>query len=202
MPSYPSTTPVVLAVRHASAGKGVDLTCVRSVIRPLGCRPYLCQVDRTIAGAPILASDQLPASGQPRRRASCPMPADVAANKYTDRTAINSVAFEVSGREKKAKLRLRKDAGQKGCSFARVVLVVFCISLHVETTMSSGALPKRTARRRQWRLGTSRCFKDFDVRRLSLHRPNKVCLLLSPQREWMEEARRKEEEERPNLAGI
>ncbi|KAJ8470584.1 hypothetical protein OPV22_024927 [Ensete ventricosum] len=64
-------------------------------------------------------------------------------------------------------------AGQKGCSFARVVLVVFCISLHVETTMSSDALPKRTARRRQWRLGTSRCFKDFDVRRLSLHRPNK-----------------------------
>ncbi|RWW06327.1 hypothetical protein GW17_00030354 [Ensete ventricosum] len=38
MLSYPSTTPVVLAVRHASAGKG--------------CRPYLCQVGRTTAGAP------------------------------------------------------------------------------------------------------------------------------------------------------
>ncbi|RWV84921.1 hypothetical protein GW17_00053332 [Ensete ventricosum] len=72
MPSYPSTTPVVLAMRHASAGKGVDLTCVRSTVRPLGCRPYLCQVDRTTAGAPILASDQLPASSRPRRRASCP----------------------------------------------------------------------------------------------------------------------------------
>ncbi|RRT57804.1 hypothetical protein B296_00030340 [Ensete ventricosum] len=38
MLSYPSTTPVVLAVRHASVGKG--------------CRPYLCQVDRTTTGAP------------------------------------------------------------------------------------------------------------------------------------------------------
>ncbi|RWW49568.1 hypothetical protein BHE74_00044243 [Ensete ventricosum] len=42
MPSYPSTTPVVLAV------------------------------GRTTAGAPILASDQLPASGRPHRRASYP----------------------------------------------------------------------------------------------------------------------------------
>ncbi|RZR86039.1 hypothetical protein BHM03_00013163, partial [Ensete ventricosum] len=76
MSSYPSTTPAVLAVRQAPAGKGVDLTCVRSVVRstvrPLGCRPYLCQVGRTIAGAPILTSDQLPASGRPRRQASCP----------------------------------------------------------------------------------------------------------------------------------
>ncbi|RWV86351.1 hypothetical protein GW17_00051772 [Ensete ventricosum] len=55
MSSYPSTTPVVLAVRHASAGKdveltyvsgwpydhwGFDLTCARSVVRPLA-PPYL-----------------------------------------------------------------------------------------------------------------------------------------------------------------
>ncbi|RWW38310.1 hypothetical protein BHE74_00056471 [Ensete ventricosum] len=33
MPSYPSTTPAVLAARHASAGKGVNLTCVRSTVR-------------------------------------------------------------------------------------------------------------------------------------------------------------------------
>ncbi|RWW51172.1 hypothetical protein BHE74_00042512, partial [Ensete ventricosum] len=52
MPLYPSTTPAVLMVRHAFAGKGVDLTCVRSAVRPLGCRSYLCQVDRTTAGAP------------------------------------------------------------------------------------------------------------------------------------------------------
>ncbi|RWV79371.1 hypothetical protein GW17_00059502 [Ensete ventricosum] len=52
MPLYPSTTPAVLTVRHAFAGKGVDLTCVRSAVRPLGCRSYLCQVDRTTAGAP------------------------------------------------------------------------------------------------------------------------------------------------------
>ncbi|RRT32567.1 hypothetical protein B296_00044036 [Ensete ventricosum] len=52
MSSYPSTTPVVLAVG------GVDLTYVRSAIRPLT--------------PPILASDRLPASGQSRRRASCP----------------------------------------------------------------------------------------------------------------------------------
>ncbi|RRT39827.1 hypothetical protein B296_00024525 [Ensete ventricosum] len=44
MPSYTSTTPAVLAVRHVSTGKGVNLTCVRSVVRPLGIRPYLCQV--------------------------------------------------------------------------------------------------------------------------------------------------------------
>ncbi|RZS15968.1 hypothetical protein BHM03_00047895 [Ensete ventricosum] len=72
MPSYISTTPVVLVMRDASTGKGIGLTCVRSVVRPLGIRPYLCQVGRTIAGAPILMSDQLPASGRPRRRASCP----------------------------------------------------------------------------------------------------------------------------------
>ncbi|RZS01943.1 hypothetical protein BHM03_00031904 [Ensete ventricosum] len=72
MPSYTSTTPVVLAVRDASTGKGIGLTCVRSAVRPLGIRPHLCQVDRTTTGAPIPASDQLPASGRPRRRASCP----------------------------------------------------------------------------------------------------------------------------------
>ncbi|RWW02996.1 hypothetical protein GW17_00033887 [Ensete ventricosum] len=37
MSSYPSTTPVVLAVRHASTGKG--------------CRPYLCQVGCTTTDA-------------------------------------------------------------------------------------------------------------------------------------------------------
>ncbi|RWV84359.1 hypothetical protein GW17_00053928, partial [Ensete ventricosum] len=61
MSSYTSTTPVVLTVRHASAGKGVSLTCVRSIVRPLGIRPYLCQVGRTTTSAPIPASDQLPA---------------------------------------------------------------------------------------------------------------------------------------------
>ncbi|RWW21769.1 hypothetical protein BHE74_00030020 [Ensete ventricosum] len=65
MPSCTSTTPAVLAVRHASIGKGVALTCVRSAVRPLGIRPYLCQVDRTTTGALI------PASGRPRRWASC-----------------------------------------------------------------------------------------------------------------------------------
>ncbi|RWW49637.1 hypothetical protein BHE74_00044171 [Ensete ventricosum] len=49
MSSYPSTTPVVLAVRHASAGKG--------------CRPYLCQVGRTTAGVSTLL-----VSGQPYDR--------------------------------------------------------------------------------------------------------------------------------------
>ncbi|RWV98613.1 hypothetical protein GW17_00038523 [Ensete ventricosum] len=72
IPSYTSTTSVVLAVRHASTGKGVGLTCVKSIVRPLGIQPYMCQVDRTTIGAPIPASDQLPASGRPRRRASCP----------------------------------------------------------------------------------------------------------------------------------
>ncbi|RRT50366.1 hypothetical protein B296_00051789 [Ensete ventricosum] len=40
MPSYTCPTPAVLAVRHASTGKGVDLTCVRSAVRPLA-PPYL-----------------------------------------------------------------------------------------------------------------------------------------------------------------
>ncbi|RRT35092.1 hypothetical protein B296_00039082 [Ensete ventricosum] len=80
MPSYTSTTPAVLAVRHASTGKGIgltiplpvsgwpydrwgfDFTCVRSAVRSLGIRPYLCQVGRKTTGAPIPASDQLPAS--------------------------------------------------------------------------------------------------------------------------------------------
>ncbi|RZS24306.1 hypothetical protein BHM03_00057357 [Ensete ventricosum] len=38
IPSYPSTTPIVLAVRRASAGRG--------------CRPYLCQVGCTTIDAP------------------------------------------------------------------------------------------------------------------------------------------------------
>ncbi|RWW44305.1 hypothetical protein BHE74_00049947 [Ensete ventricosum] len=48
--SYASTTPVVLAVRDASTGRGISITCIRSVVRPLGYRPYLCQVGRTTAG--------------------------------------------------------------------------------------------------------------------------------------------------------
>ncbi|RWV81012.1 hypothetical protein GW17_00057617 [Ensete ventricosum] len=48
--SYASTTPVILAVRDASIGRGIGLTCVRSAVRPLGYRPYLCQVDRMTAG--------------------------------------------------------------------------------------------------------------------------------------------------------
>ncbi|RWW28168.1 hypothetical protein GW17_00007374 [Ensete ventricosum] len=72
MPSYTSTTPAVLAVRDASTGKGISLTCVRSIVRPLGIRPYPCQVDRMTTGAPIPASDQLPASGRPHRRTNCP----------------------------------------------------------------------------------------------------------------------------------
>ncbi|RWV78337.1 hypothetical protein GW17_00060710 [Ensete ventricosum] len=55
--SYASTTPVVLAVRDASTGKCIALTCVRSAVRPLGIRPYLCQVGRTTTGALIPTSD-------------------------------------------------------------------------------------------------------------------------------------------------
>ncbi|RWW03702.1 hypothetical protein GW17_00033115 [Ensete ventricosum] len=40
MLSHTSTMPVVLAVGHASAGKGVGLTCVRSTVRSMA-RPYL-----------------------------------------------------------------------------------------------------------------------------------------------------------------
>ncbi|RRT73979.1 hypothetical protein B296_00032841 [Ensete ventricosum] len=78
MPSYTSTTPVVLAVRDASTGKGIGLTCVRSDVRLLGIWPYLCQVGRTTTGALIPASDQLSASGRPRRRASCPKKGNLA----------------------------------------------------------------------------------------------------------------------------
>ncbi|RRT48473.1 hypothetical protein B296_00046341 [Ensete ventricosum] len=70
--SYASTTPIVLAVRDTSTGEGIGLTCVRSVVRLLGYRPYLCQVGRTTTGAPIPASDQLTVLGRPRRRASYP----------------------------------------------------------------------------------------------------------------------------------
>ncbi|RRT50452.1 hypothetical protein B296_00046551 [Ensete ventricosum] len=41
MLSHTSTMPIVLAVGHASAGKGVDLTCVRPTVRSLA-PPYLC----------------------------------------------------------------------------------------------------------------------------------------------------------------
>ncbi|RWW69214.1 hypothetical protein BHE74_00023204 [Ensete ventricosum] len=72
--SYASTTPVVLAVRDASTGRGIGLTCVRSVVRPLGIgltsarlavrslgiRPYLCQVGRTTTGAPYLRPTSFP----------------------------------------------------------------------------------------------------------------------------------------------
>ncbi|RRT59146.1 hypothetical protein B296_00022129 [Ensete ventricosum] len=70
--SYASTTPVVLAVRDASTGEGIGLICVRSAVRLLGYRSYLCQVGRTTTGAPIPASDQLTMLGRPRRWASCP----------------------------------------------------------------------------------------------------------------------------------
>ncbi|RRT35931.1 hypothetical protein B296_00042329 [Ensete ventricosum] len=46
----------------ASTGEGIGLTCVRSVVQLLGYRPYLCQADRTTAGALILASDWLAVS--------------------------------------------------------------------------------------------------------------------------------------------
>ncbi|RWW18791.1 hypothetical protein GW17_00017207 [Ensete ventricosum] len=72
MSSYTSTTPVVLTVRDASTGKGIGLTYVRSTVRSPGIQLYPCQVGCTTTGAPIPASDQLPASGRPRRRASCP----------------------------------------------------------------------------------------------------------------------------------
>ncbi|RRT35744.1 hypothetical protein B296_00045034 [Ensete ventricosum] len=58
MPSYLSTTPIVLAARRAPVGEG--------------CRPYLCQVGCTTTDAPIPVPERLPASGRPRRRANCP----------------------------------------------------------------------------------------------------------------------------------
>ncbi|RZS08766.1 hypothetical protein BHM03_00039783 [Ensete ventricosum] len=58
--SYASTTLVVLPVRDASTGEGIDLTCVRLAVRPLGYRPYLCQVGRTTAGV-----SALPVPGRP-----------------------------------------------------------------------------------------------------------------------------------------
>ncbi|RZS03562.1 hypothetical protein BHM03_00033752 [Ensete ventricosum] len=49
--------PVVLAVRPASAGKGVDLACVRLAVRPLGS-PYWCPISfpRRVGhvGGPVL----------------------------------------------------------------------------------------------------------------------------------------------------
>ncbi|RRT31362.1 hypothetical protein B296_00048036 [Ensete ventricosum] len=70
--SYTSTTPVVLAMRDASTGEGIGLTCVRSTVQLLGYRPYLCQVGRTTTGAPIPTSDQLIVLGRSRRWTSCP----------------------------------------------------------------------------------------------------------------------------------
>ncbi|RZS15104.1 hypothetical protein BHM03_00046891 [Ensete ventricosum] len=61
--SYASTTPIVLTVRDTSTSEGIDLTCVRLVVRLLGYRRYLCQVDRTTTGTPIPASDQLTVLG-------------------------------------------------------------------------------------------------------------------------------------------
>ncbi|RWV84675.1 hypothetical protein GW17_00053591 [Ensete ventricosum] len=40
MPSYPPTMLAVLAMRRAFAGRGVDLTCVRSAVRPLAPPVY------------------------------------------------------------------------------------------------------------------------------------------------------------------
>ncbi|RRT66965.1 hypothetical protein B296_00032065 [Ensete ventricosum] len=57
---YASTMPVVLAVRDASTGEGIGLTCVKSVVRLLGYRPYMCQVDCTTVG-----DSALPMSGRP-----------------------------------------------------------------------------------------------------------------------------------------
>ncbi|RWW36768.1 hypothetical protein BHE74_00058174, partial [Ensete ventricosum] len=71
--SYASTTPVVLVVRDASTGEGIGLTCVRSTVRLLGYRPYLCQVDRTTAG-----DSALPVPGRPHdhwRPHTCVRPA-------------------------------------------------------------------------------------------------------------------------------
>ncbi|RWV84498.1 hypothetical protein GW17_00053782 [Ensete ventricosum] len=48
--SYASTMPVVLTVRDASTCEGIGLTCVRSAIRLLGYRLYLCQVGHTTVG--------------------------------------------------------------------------------------------------------------------------------------------------------
>ncbi|RWV84106.1 hypothetical protein GW17_00054212, partial [Ensete ventricosum] len=70
--SYASTTSIVLAVRDASTGEGIGLTCVRSIVRLLGYRSYLCQAGRTTTGAPIPTSDQLIVLGRPRRRANYP----------------------------------------------------------------------------------------------------------------------------------
>ncbi|RWV80503.1 hypothetical protein GW17_00058219, partial [Ensete ventricosum] len=71
--SYASTTPAVLAVRDASTGEGIGLTCVRSAVRLLGYRPYLCQVGRTTAG-----DSALPVLGRPHdhwRPHTCVRPA-------------------------------------------------------------------------------------------------------------------------------
>ncbi|RRT66382.1 hypothetical protein B296_00038550, partial [Ensete ventricosum] len=58
--SYASTTFAVLAVRDASTGEGIGLTCVRSAVRSLGYRPYLYQVDRTTVGVSTLPVSDRP----------------------------------------------------------------------------------------------------------------------------------------------
>ncbi|RZR97940.1 hypothetical protein BHM03_00027224 [Ensete ventricosum] len=58
--SYASTTPTVLAVRDAPTSRGIGLTCIRSTVRPLGYRPYPCQVGRTTVG-----DSTLPVPGRP-----------------------------------------------------------------------------------------------------------------------------------------
>ncbi|RWW34639.1 hypothetical protein GW17_00000593 [Ensete ventricosum] len=71
--SYASTTPVVVAVRDAFTGRGIGLPCVRSTVRPLGYRPYRCQVDCTTAG-----NSALPVPGRPHdhwRPHTCVRPA-------------------------------------------------------------------------------------------------------------------------------
>ncbi|RWW21649.1 hypothetical protein GW17_00014182, partial [Ensete ventricosum] len=57
IPSYPLAMLAVLAMRRTFAGGR--------------CRPYLCQVGCMSTSDPRI-SDRLPASGRPRRRASCP----------------------------------------------------------------------------------------------------------------------------------
>ncbi|RWV86886.1 hypothetical protein GW17_00051170 [Ensete ventricosum] len=57
IPPYPPTMLAVLAMRRAFTGGG--------------CRPYMCQVCCTSTGAPGIFG-RSPASGRPRRRASCP----------------------------------------------------------------------------------------------------------------------------------
>ncbi|RWV96564.1 hypothetical protein GW17_00040712 [Ensete ventricosum] len=64
MSSYPPTMLVVLAMRRAFAGGGVDLTCVRSAVRPLAPpvypTGYLRQVGH-VGGPAVRGCDDLAA---------------------------------------------------------------------------------------------------------------------------------------------